>query len=124
VKAAGWKLVYTPRASVLHVAAPYPKGQRFDIRYTYYAARNHVVLLVRTRGLSSRELRGFLGVAAAEATGQLRRAARAATGDSTAGTGSRSRAVAGGLTRGLAELGGLAVGLVAGIEQQRRDRTA
>jgi len=122
VKSAGWKLVYTPSATVRHVAAPYPRGQRFDVRYTYYAYRNHAVLLARTRGMRSRELRGFRAVAIAESAAQLRRSARAVVGDPRTSTGERSRSVAGGVARASACASGLAVGVVAGWLQVRADR--
>lgn len=48
--AAGRRLVYEPRALVVHVGAPHARGARFDLRYQYYARRNHLQLLVRNVG--------------------------------------------------------------------------
>lgn len=53
VRAAGYKLLFTPYAVVTHIGAPQVKGRRFDTRYTFYAARNHAALLVRNCGLLS-----------------------------------------------------------------------
>ena len=56
---AGHRIVYTPTALVEHVAAPYTRGVRFDVRYTYYSHRNHVVLLSHTFGMSDPILRRY-----------------------------------------------------------------
>lgn len=53
VRALGYKIVFTPFAVVEHIGAPQVVGRRFDLRYTYYAHRNHTVLLVRNFGLLS-----------------------------------------------------------------------
>ncbi len=50
MRRAGYRIVFTPAAVVLHVAGTYAKGRRFDTRYQYYASRNHVVLLTHTLG--------------------------------------------------------------------------
>ncbi len=47
LKAMGRKIVFQPKASVRHIGAPQMKGRRFDLTYTYSAARNHTVLLIR-----------------------------------------------------------------------------
>jgi GT2 family glycosyltransferase len=119
VKSAGRKPVYTPSATFRHLASPYPRDQRLDVLYTYCTYRNHNVLLARTRGMRSGELRGFRAVAIAKSLAQLRRAARAVVGDPHTSTGTRSRAVAGGVARASAWAFGLAVGLVAGCLQVR-----
>jgi len=49
LKALGRKIVFQPKASVRHIGAPQMKGRRFDLTYTYSAARNHTVLLIRNR---------------------------------------------------------------------------
>jgi GT2 family glycosyltransferase len=49
LKALGRKIVFQPNASVRHIGAPQMKGRRFDLTYTYSAARNHTVLLIRNR---------------------------------------------------------------------------
>lgn len=47
LKSLGRKIVFQPKASVRHIGAPQLKGRRFDLTYTYSAARNHTVLLIR-----------------------------------------------------------------------------
>jgi GT2 family glycosyltransferase len=47
LKALGRKIMFQPKASVRHIGAPQMKGRRFDLTYTYSAARNHTVLLIR-----------------------------------------------------------------------------
>ncbi len=53
VRSAGFRLRFAPRAVATHIGAPQAKGKRFDNRYAYYAARNHMVLLIRNFGLFS-----------------------------------------------------------------------
>ncbi len=50
VKRLGYRILFQPAACVDHIGAPQAKGQRFDTRYTYYIARNHLVLLIRNFG--------------------------------------------------------------------------
>lgn len=50
VRKLGYHLLFTPYAVVDHIGAPQGKGQRFDLRYAYYAQRNHLVLLLRNFG--------------------------------------------------------------------------
>jgi GT2 family glycosyltransferase len=60
VTGAGYRLVYTPDAVVEHVAGPYAKGQRFDLRYAYWAQKNHLILLIRNYGITGPVVRRFL----------------------------------------------------------------
>lgn len=53
LKKQGYKLFFTPKAAVLHIGAPHPVGQRFDLRYQYYAYRNSMVLFITNYGLFS-----------------------------------------------------------------------
>lgn len=53
VKHLGYKIVFAPRAVVDHIGAPKPKGERFDIAYSYYGQRNHIVLLAANFGFGS-----------------------------------------------------------------------
>ena len=69
VARAGYRLIYTPDAVVEHVAAPYAKGKRFDLRYSYWAQKNHLILLIRNFGLGAPIVRAYLGTS-------LRQAAR------------------------------------------------
>ncbi len=66
VRTAGYRVIFTPSAVVDHVAAPYMRGRRFDLRYNYWAQRNHIVFLSRTVGRGSSQLRGYRRVAARE----------------------------------------------------------
>jgi len=50
MKRLGYRIVFQPRAVVDHVAAPKPKGRRFDIWYAFYCERNHYILLIRNLG--------------------------------------------------------------------------
>jgi GT2 family glycosyltransferase len=49
VKALGCRMVFNPMAGVEHVGAPQAVGRRFDARYMFYSARNHVVMLIRNK---------------------------------------------------------------------------
>lgn len=60
VRRLGFRIVLNPRAVVDHVAAPQFRGQRFDVRYDYYAQRNHLVLLLRNFGPSDPVVRRYL----------------------------------------------------------------
>ncbi len=57
---AGFRLVYTPDAVVEHLAAPYAKGKRFDLRYAYWAQKNHLIVLIRNFGLTRPIVRRYL----------------------------------------------------------------
>lgn len=61
VRALGYKILFNPRACVDHIGAPQSKGQRFDVRYSFYSQRNHMVLLVRNFGWSSPIVLKYLG---------------------------------------------------------------
>ncbi|HTW93709.1 MAG TPA: glycosyltransferase family 2 protein, partial [Tepidisphaeraceae bacterium] len=50
VKRLGYRIMFNPAARVDHVGAPQAVGRRFDWRYSYYASRNHAMLLVRNFG--------------------------------------------------------------------------
>ena len=53
VKRLGYKILFNPLACVDHIGAPQAKGKRFDTRYAFYSAHNHLVLLIRNFGLLS-----------------------------------------------------------------------
>ena len=80
---AGFKLVYTPDAVVEHLAAPYAKGRRFDLRYVYWAQKNHLIVLIRNFGLTEPIVRRYLSTSVA---GSL-----AAIGERTSSARSRAR---------------------------------
>lgn len=62
VRRLGFRVVLNPRAVVDHVAARQFRGQRFDVRYDYYAQRNHLVLLLRNFGPLDPVVRRYLTV--------------------------------------------------------------
>ena len=79
----GFHVVFCPDAVVDHIGAPHAKGQRFDYRYTFWAAHNHALLLARNFGLGSSYFRGWVGTELLRTGGSsqstpLRRAVRAA----------------------------------------------
>jgi GT2 family glycosyltransferase len=53
IRRAGYRIRFTPFAVATHIGAPQAVGKRFDIRYGFYAARNHLVLLIRNFGFFS-----------------------------------------------------------------------
>lgn len=127
VTAAGYRLVYAPDAVVEHVAAPYAKGRRFDLRYAYWAQKNHLILLIRNFGLRSPIVRAYLassaGEAGRDAAGRLGAALdRARVPD---GRGAL-RGAAGALSRsavvGAASVSGLATGARLAGEDRRQSR--
>lgn len=110
MRSAGHRVVYTPDALVRHVAGTYAKGRRFDLRYDFYGARNHVVLLERSLGVRDPHLRAYLG-GVPRGVAQLVGAAVAAAAGRGSGTRGRTRAAVGRLARA----GVLASGTVVGI---------
>ena len=71
---AGFRLVYTPDAVVEHLAAPYAKGRRFDLRYVYWAQKNHLIVLIRNFGLTEPIVRRYLSTSIGGAAVLHRRA--------------------------------------------------
>lgn len=118
VRKAGYRIVYAPDAVVLHVAGDYAKGRRFDLRYRFYGARNHVVLLRTTLGWTDPHLARYLlstgGRILAESVSGIT-GWRAKTGATA-----RLRALAGGVTRAAADLAGTLAGLCAGVRPHDR----
>ena len=107
---AGYRVVYTPCAVVDHVAGPYARGQRFDLRYDYYGQRNHVVLLSRTLGRSTPHLRRYCGTTLREVGDDLVSVGRAAVRGRERGVRATARTVVAGFARVGVKLAGLAVG--------------
>jgi GT2 family glycosyltransferase len=119
VSAAGWLLVYNPKSAVQHVAAPYPKGRRFDARYEYFANRNHMVLLARHIGYTSQQMREYYRVVGRGIGKELRYSI-----DSLGSGGSvvkRGRGFLRGVSRASAAGSGTLVGLGAGYFRRRAD---
>ncbi len=113
VRNAGWRLVYRPRAIVRHVAGPYAKGKRFDLRYVYYGQRNHVVLLTVT-GCHA-ELRSYAWRGLRDAGGEVQRAMARAVALMTQNPLRAVRSVISGFIRGCAVLAGLGSGVIAAL---------
>jgi GT2 family glycosyltransferase len=125
VTRAGYRLMYTPDAVVEHVAGPYARGQRFDLRYAYWAQKNHLILLIRNFGLRAPIVRAFLassaGGAGRDATERLSRSwGRAKDRD---GAGALRAAGAAVLRAGVVAAGSF-TGVVAGWRQAARDDRA
>jgi len=111
MRRAGYRIVYAPSAVVEHVAGPYARGRRFDTRYKYYGARNHVVLLGRTVGLGDPRTRRYVKSAVLEIAADLKASAMA-IGNPEKGTMTlKVRGIAGGVLRAAAKTAGLTVGL-------------
>lgn len=113
VRAAGHRIVYTPRAVVTHVAAPYARGRRFDLRYHYYGHRNHVVLLTSTLGTADPRTRRYVaGVLRDDVAGALREGVGALT-DRQLAPRARLRRAGGRVVRASIAVAGLTTGAVA-----------
>ncbi len=125
VRAAGFRLVYTPDAVVEHVAAPYAKGRRFDLRYVYWAQKNHLILLIRNFGSGAPIVRRFLLAsmrgAMEECLTRARRAGSRARGRDLPGA---ARAASGALARTAVLLAATLSGLWAGVRTAQEDRRA
>jgi len=126
---AGWRLVYVPTAHVVHVAAPYAKGKRFDRRYRYYAQRNHLVLLTRVLGprspTTTRYLRSSVCESVAAVAAALIAPGRSLVGGRSANDAERweeaARHVVGRAVDVLIVLAATPVGLAAGIVHRWAD---
>jgi len=125
LRATGGKLVFTPRAVVRHVAAPYGiGGKRFDRRYLYYLRRNHVVMLVRNFGWRSPFVRRYARTTLHQQTDYVHTAIDRFRAHKPDGTprATRVRVLAPVvLTRSVAELAGLVAGVPAAAVARRRD---
>ena len=118
---AGHRIVYTPTAVVEHVAGTYARGRRFDVRYTYYGHRNHVVLLSHTFGLAAPILRRYYGVALRAVARNVADGAKAVVARGRSGR-QRVRTVGGRALHASAALGGLAVGTTAALRTRSGSR--
>jgi GT2 family glycosyltransferase len=127
-RALGRRLVFTPRAVVRHVSAPYAgRGDRFDRRYDFYRRRNHQAMLVRVYGPTAPVTRRHTWTVLREEGGRLRWMARALLGrvrgddGRRPGLAQRLRAPAV-LARVGVDVAGLVVGWPAGLRDRRHDR--
>jgi len=123
VARAGYRLLYAPDAVVEHVAAPYKKGQRFDLRYRYWAQKNHLILLVRNFGANDPIVRAFMRATARgmkdHTRERLGRGSRRATDGDAPGA---ARSVGAVVARGAVIAAATVTGIVAGIRMSRLDR--
>lgn len=110
MRKAGYRLVFTPDARVFHVGGTYAKGHRFDLRYDYYAARNHIVLLTHALGWSDTHTRSHLQAVPLRALRGVMAGLRGGL-DGQRQPKARGRAVAGGLARAGVLVAGTTVGL-------------
>lgn len=113
IRRAGYRVVYTPEAVVLHVGGAYAKGRRFDARYRYFGARNHVVLLTHTLGVRDPRLRQYLRSTSGQVLGELKSGVSALRGENRPTARSRVRGLAAGTVHALAVVAGTAAGVAA-----------
>jgi GT2 family glycosyltransferase len=123
VSHAGYRLLFDPDAVVEHVAAPYAKGRRFDLRYQYWAQKNHCIVLIRNFGPTHSLVRRYLLTSVGGALAVIGARARRAVGDARGGDASGAvRTLGGALLRAAVVVGGTVAGVVAGLEYRRTDR--
>jgi GT2 family glycosyltransferase len=124
VVAAGYRLVYTPDAVVEHVAAPYAKGRRFDLRYAYWAQKNHLILLIRNFGLGAPIVRAYMAASAREAGRDGAERLRTARDRARApDEGGALRGAVGALSRSAVVAAASVSGVAAGARLAGQDRT-
>ncbi|MBN8205320.1 glycosyltransferase family 2 protein [Microbacterium esteraromaticum] len=122
VKLAGYRVVFAPRAVVLHVAGEYAKGKRFDLRYRFYAARNHVLLLTTVLGWRDPHLLRHIARVLRMA---IREVWEGVTGTVAKPTvRAKVRRLGGGMARAGADLVGTCVGLGASLKPNDRAYSA
>ncbi len=115
IRQAGYRIVFTPTAAVDHMAGQYAKGRRFDTRYNYYGARNHVVLLTQVFGFPHPIVRRYLLDESVRIVREVGKAIKAPF-DPTRPTGkAKARGVAGGFLRAATAAVGTTAGLVASL---------
>jgi len=122
MRRAGMTIVYTPDAIVRHVAGEYAKGRRFDARYRYYGARNHIVLLATTLGYGDPHVRRYLRTRLSGASRDLASGLRSVRDPNRRGLRAKARGVLGGVRRAGVDLVGTAAGIVASLEAVARLR--
>ena len=109
MRRAGMTLLYTPTAVVRHVAGQYARGKRFDLRYRYYGARNHVVLLTTTLGWRDPHVRRYARTIASRIVRE------SATGVAALSRRRTREAKVRGLAGGLSRAGADALGTTSGV---------
>lgn len=118
VKLAGYRVVFAPRAVVLHVAGEYAKGKRFDLRYRFYAARNHILLLTTVLGWRDPHLLRHIARVTRTAGRQAVSGLRVIP--TRPNIVARLRGVGGGLARAVTEVAGTLIGLVSAVRPTDR----
>lgn len=113
MKMAGYRIVFTPAAVVRHVGGTYAKGHRFDMRYNYYGARNHALLLAHNLGFTDSHTLGNLRAVGGSVVGHLRRAARAPRSSDQPSDRSKAREAASALATATVQTAGTIVGMAA-----------
>lgn len=111
----GMTILYAPDAVVRHMAGEYARGRRFDARYRYFGARNHVVLLTTTLGYGDPHVRRYLRTVVMRATREVARGLRSVGDTNRRGLGSKARGVLGGFRRAGIDLVGTASGVAASV---------
>ena len=127
MRRAGMTIVYAPDAVVRHVAGEYARGRRFDARYRYYGARNHVVLLATTLGYRDPHVRRYLQQTLVSAGRDVSLGFRSIGDAKRRGLASKARGVAGGVRRASLDLVGTCAGVFASLRataQLRRSAAA
>lgn len=114
LRRAGFRIVFARDATVFHVGGTYAKGHRFDLRYDYYGARNHVVLLTHALGWRDPRTRTYLAHVPERAARLGVRGLRLSREDGRTPR-ARVRAIAGGVARSGVLLLGTTVGLAASV---------
>jgi GT2 family glycosyltransferase len=112
---AGRRVVYAPKAVVHHVGGTYAKGRRFDSRYHFYGARNHVVLLVTALGWGDPHVRRYLRTAAKQVAHEFGTGLRSLRDPKRESPRAKLRGLAGGIRRGAIDVVGTIVGLGAAV---------
>lgn len=115
MREAGYRVVYQPTAAVFHVGGTYAKGRRFDLRYTFYGAHNHVVLLYHSMGRRDPRTKAYWRAAARQIGSELRYALTSMK-DPERGLYRKLRGMANGVSRA----GALLAGTLAGYASARR----
>lgn len=115
MRRAGMRIVYNPSAVVRHVAGDYARGRRFDTRYRYFGARNHLVLLATTLGYRDPHFRSYLRTAVSEAGHEVLSGLRSLRDPNRPGLRAKARGVAGGSWRAVVDMVGTSSGFFASI---------
>ncbi len=116
---AGKRVVFAPRAVVHHVAGDYAKGRRFDARYRFYGARNHVVLLTTALGWRDPHTRRYAVTAMRRAGHEVVAGLRSMRRPERRGPVAKLRGVAGGAARATVDVAGSFAGLAAALVAPR-----